>query len=245
MPLPTKRTRLGNDRAQAVTGAEVLIDPHRIPSTTGASPSTLCRAGLRPSWPTCKPHREQVEHVWQRRPGRLPTVGLARDRNDPDTVPYLEAERYSDAWFAQHRADRDHLRWDQSARADVSAPVRKTTGGMSPAPRRAATPSTAAASAAQATEHCSGRTPKRGPRVLLGQRLRREPAAPCWRGAVTPTAAGSHAPARPGHRDRCGEQLTGLRGAALPGRPTARCLRDRRRADAPTRVVPAGHDPGR
>jgi oligopeptidase B len=52
-----------------------------------------------------------------------------RDRDDPDTVAYLEAEnRYSDAWFAEHRRLVDTLFGEIKTRVqetDLSAPVRK------------------------------------------------------------------------------------------------------------------------
>ena len=76
------------------------------------------------------PIAKQVEHVWQRPTGPAtdPWAWL-RDRNDPDTVPYLEAENaYSDAWFAQHTELIDTIFGEIKARVqetDLSAPVRK------------------------------------------------------------------------------------------------------------------------
>ena len=71
-----------------------------------------------------------MEHVWQRPTG--PTTdpwAWLRDRNDPDTVPYLAAENaYSDGWFAQHTALIDTIFGEIKARVqetDLSAPVRK------------------------------------------------------------------------------------------------------------------------
>ena len=76
------------------------------------------------------PIAKQVEHVWQRPTG--PTTdpwAWLRDRNDPDTVPYLAAENaYSDGWFAQHTALIDTIFGEIKARVqetDLSAPVRK------------------------------------------------------------------------------------------------------------------------
>ena len=76
------------------------------------------------------PIAKQVEHVWQRPTGPAtdPWAWL-RDRNDPDTLPYLEAENaYSDAWFAQHAALIETIFGEIKARVqetDLSAPVRK------------------------------------------------------------------------------------------------------------------------
>jgi len=76
------------------------------------------------------PIAKQVEHVWQRPTGPAtdPWAWL-RDRSDPDTVPYLEAENvYSDAWFAQHTSLIDTIFGEIKARVqetDLSAPVRK------------------------------------------------------------------------------------------------------------------------
>ncbi len=76
------------------------------------------------------PIAKQVEHVWQRPTGLAsdPWAWL-RDRNDPDTVPYLEAENaYSDMWFAQHTPLIDTIFGEIKARVqetDLSAPVRK------------------------------------------------------------------------------------------------------------------------
>jgi len=76
------------------------------------------------------PIAKQVEHVWQRPTGPAadPWAWLG-DRNDPDTVAYLEAENaYSDAWFAQHTGLIDTIFGEIKARVqetDLSAPVRK------------------------------------------------------------------------------------------------------------------------
>ena len=76
------------------------------------------------------PIAKQVDHVWQRPTGAVndPWAWL-RDRDDPDTVPYLEAENaYSDAWFAQHTDLIDTIFGEIKSRVqetDLSAPVRK------------------------------------------------------------------------------------------------------------------------
>lgn len=76
------------------------------------------------------PVAKQVPHVWSRPTGAVddPWAWL-RDRDDPDTVPYLEAEnRYADAWFAERRGLVDALFGEIKSRVqetDLSAPVRK------------------------------------------------------------------------------------------------------------------------
>ncbi|MGB8858269.1 MAG: S9 family peptidase [Ilumatobacteraceae bacterium] len=76
------------------------------------------------------PIAQQVDHVWQRPTGAAadPWAWL-RDRDDPHTVAYLEAENaYSDAWFAQHTHLIDTLFGEIKSRVqetDLSAPVRK------------------------------------------------------------------------------------------------------------------------
>lgn len=99
---------------------------------TGAIACVLCRALT--LWPSLAhvqaPIAKQVEHVWQRPTGPAtdPWAWL-RDRNDPDTVAYLEAENaYSGAWFAQHTTLIDTIFGEIKARVqetDLSAPVRK------------------------------------------------------------------------------------------------------------------------
>jgi oligopeptidase B len=76
------------------------------------------------------PVAKQIPHVWARPTGPAddPWAWL-RDRDDPDTVAYLEAEnRWSDAWFAERRALVDTIFGEIKARVqetDLSAPVRK------------------------------------------------------------------------------------------------------------------------
>jgi oligopeptidase B len=76
------------------------------------------------------PSAKQVPHVWQRPTGEVedPWAWL-RDRDDPDTVAYLEAENeWSDAWFRQHGDLVDTLFEEIKARVqetDLTAPVRK------------------------------------------------------------------------------------------------------------------------
>jgi oligopeptidase B len=77
-----------------------------------------------------QPTAKQVPHVWHRPTGDVddPWAWL-RDRDDPDTVAYLEAEnRYADAWFAPHRELTHSLFEEIKSRVqetDVAVPVRK------------------------------------------------------------------------------------------------------------------------
>jgi oligopeptidase B len=75
------------------------------------------------------PVAKQVPHVWKRAAGPIddPWAWL-RDRDDPDTVAYLEAEnRYADAWFDQLAPLRDEIFAEIKARTqetDLSVPAR-------------------------------------------------------------------------------------------------------------------------
>ena len=76
------------------------------------------------------PIAKQVDHVWQRPTGAVadPWAWL-RDRDDPDTMAYLQAENeWSDSWFAQRAELIDTLFAEIKSRVqetDLSAPVRK------------------------------------------------------------------------------------------------------------------------
>ena len=76
------------------------------------------------------PQAKQVPHVWQRPtgPAEDPFAWL-RDRDDPDTIAYLEAENaHADAWFAQHAELVEELFREIKSRVqetDVAAPVPK------------------------------------------------------------------------------------------------------------------------
>ena len=81
--------------------------------------------------PPCRnPPPRNVPHTWQRPTGPVddPWAWL-RDRDDPATIAYLEAENaYSDAWFAAHAGLVDELFDELRSRVqetDLSAPVRK------------------------------------------------------------------------------------------------------------------------
>lgn len=77
-----------------------------------------------------EPVAPQRPHTWHRPTGPVddPWAWL-RDRDDPATIPYLEAEnRYADAWFGDRAALVDELFDELRSRVqetDLSAPVRK------------------------------------------------------------------------------------------------------------------------
>ena len=77
-----------------------------------------------------EPTAKQIPHTWQRPTGAVedPYAWL-RDRDDPDTIAYLEAENaYAEAWFAERQALVDELYEEIKSRVqetDVSAPVPK------------------------------------------------------------------------------------------------------------------------
>ncbi len=77
-----------------------------------------------------EPTAAQRQHTWQRPTGPVedPWAWL-RDRDDPATIAYLEAENaYSDAWFAAHDGQVEELFDELRSRVqetDLSAPVRK------------------------------------------------------------------------------------------------------------------------
>jgi oligopeptidase B len=76
------------------------------------------------------PRAKQVPHVWTRPDGDTPDPwAWLRDRDDPDTVAYLEAENaVSDAWFASHATLVDEVFGEIRARVqetDLSVPVCK------------------------------------------------------------------------------------------------------------------------
>jgi oligopeptidase B len=77
-----------------------------------------------------EPQAKQIPHVWQRPNGEFedPFAWL-RDRDDPDTIAYLEAENAAaDAWFTEHGDQVEELFREIRSRiqeTDVVAPVPK------------------------------------------------------------------------------------------------------------------------
>ena len=80
-----------------------------------------------------EPTAKQVAHAWDRPTGPAddPFAWL-RDRDDPDTIAYLEAENaYSDAWFAAHADTVEEIFQEIKRRTqetDTAAPVRVVKG---------------------------------------------------------------------------------------------------------------------
>ena len=76
-----------------------------------------------------EPLAKQIEHHWERPTGRVndPWAWL-RDRNDPDTIAYLDAENsYSNAWFAEHDELVESIFGEIKSRiqeTDVTAPIK-------------------------------------------------------------------------------------------------------------------------
>jgi oligopeptidase B len=76
-----------------------------------------------------EPVAKQIEHHWDRPTGRVedPWAWL-RNRDDPGTIPYLEAENaYSEAWFAEHDATVETIFGEIKSRiqeTDITAPVK-------------------------------------------------------------------------------------------------------------------------
>jgi oligopeptidase B len=116
--------------AQAIARTEVLIDPH---PHSGARywgcgrPASTCDVTL---VTVNQPVAKQVPHVWHRPTGdAVDPWAWLRDRDDPDTIAYLEAENaHADAWFAPHTALTQTLFDELKSRVqetDVAVPVRK------------------------------------------------------------------------------------------------------------------------
>ena len=76
-----------------------------------------------------EPVAKQIEHQWDRPTGSVddPWAWL-RDRNDPDTIAYLDAENaYSDAWFAEHEDLVESIFGEIKSRiqeTDITAPIK-------------------------------------------------------------------------------------------------------------------------
>ena len=116
---------------QAVARAQVLIDPHPHDS---ADPTVTTRRGDESmSTDTVsgvhEPLAKQIEHHWDRPTGQVedPWAWL-RDRNDPDTIAYLEAENaFSSAWFAERNDLVERIFDEIKSRiqeTDITAPVK-------------------------------------------------------------------------------------------------------------------------
>jgi len=106
-----------------VTGTVAQVPERAVP--TASPPAEGGAAAERP-----EPAAKQVPHRWERPTGVVedPWAWL-RDRDDPDTIAYLEAENaYADAWFAPRLALTDTLFDEIRSRVqetDESVPVRR------------------------------------------------------------------------------------------------------------------------
>lgn len=77
-----------------------------------------------------EPQAKQIAHVWERPDGDVPDpFAWLRERDDPDTIAYLEAENaYADAWFSARKDLVEELFQEIRSRVqetDVAAPVPK------------------------------------------------------------------------------------------------------------------------
>ncbi len=77
-----------------------------------------------------EPVAKQIDHVWVRPGGEVDDpFAWMRDRDDPDTIAYLESENaHTDAWFARHQGQVDEVFDEIKSRiqeTDVAAPVPK------------------------------------------------------------------------------------------------------------------------
>ena len=109
-------------------------------------------ASRRPRTAAAPPDRSPPRpHVAPPHRRRRRSVAWLRDRDDPDTIAYLEAENtYADAWFAEHNAARRRRCSRRSSRGSRRPTCRRrsapTTGGTSSSTAKGrATRSTAAA----------------------------------------------------------------------------------------------------
>ena len=116
---------------QAVARAQVLIDPHPHDSADPTVTTPRGDESLAPDTVTGvhEPVAKQIEHHWDRPTGRVedPWAWL-RDRSDPDTISYLEAENdYAAAWFAEHDELVEDIFGEIKSRiqeTDITAPVK-------------------------------------------------------------------------------------------------------------------------
>jgi oligopeptidase B len=119
---------------ETVPGAQVLIDPntHRDGTLATMTEHDSTEHTTVPTFTShdAPPAAKQVPHVWDRPTGPVddPFAWLA-DRDDPDTVAYLEAENaYTVAWFARHDGLVEEVFGEIRSRVqedDLSAPVRR------------------------------------------------------------------------------------------------------------------------
>ena len=117
--------------AQSVAGAQVLVDPH--PHENADNTANTSHGGESAPTDTVgrvqEPVAKQIEHHWERPtgPAEDPWAWL-RNRDDPDTIAYLEAENaYADAWFAGHDELVETIFGEIKSRiqeTDITAPIK-------------------------------------------------------------------------------------------------------------------------
>lgn len=116
---------------QSVASAQVLIDPHPhdIADPTAATWHGDESASTDTVSAVHEPVAKQIEHHWDRPTGQVddPWAWL-RDRNDPDTIAYLEAENaYAAAWFADRHDLVETIFGEIKSRiqeTDITAPIK-------------------------------------------------------------------------------------------------------------------------
>jgi oligopeptidase B len=117
--------------AQSVASAQVLIDPHPhdIADFTATTPPVGESAWTDTVIDVDEPVAKRIQHRWDRPTGAVddPWAWL-RDRDDPDTIAYLEAENaYAAAWFADRHDLVETIFGEIKSRiqeTDLTAPVK-------------------------------------------------------------------------------------------------------------------------
>ncbi len=115
----------------SVASAQVLIDPHQhdIADPTAHTWHGGESAAAGTVSAVDQPVAKQIEHRWDRPTGQVddPWAWL-RDRDDPDTIAYLEAENaYATAWFADRHDLVETIFVEIKSRiqeTDITAPVK-------------------------------------------------------------------------------------------------------------------------
>ena len=117
--------------AQPISGAQVLIDPH--PHEEADTTAVMSQGGESAPTDTVvdvqEPVAKQIEHHWKRPTGTVEDPwSWLRNRDDPDTIAYLEAENaYADAWFAEHADLVETVFGEIKSRiqeTDITAPIK-------------------------------------------------------------------------------------------------------------------------
>jgi oligopeptidase B len=117
--------------AQPVARAQVLVDPHPhdVNDTTVTAADPVESSAADTVRIVHEPVAKQIEHHWDRPTGSVsdPWAWL-RDRDDPDTIAYLNAENaYADDWFAGQSELVETVFGEIKSRiqeSDTTAPIR-------------------------------------------------------------------------------------------------------------------------